>query len=92
MVVPRPIETPEYPNIISISSLCVYAKINELGFITTPYRNVKKGTVDFDDSELAELDAAEEEEDKTVAQGNAPRDDGHFIRSRVKALMVQTSL
>lgn len=80
-----PIETPEGPNIGLISSLCVYAKINELGFITTPYRNVKKGTVDFDDSELAYF-TAEEEEDKTVAQGNAPLDDdGHFIRSRVKA-------
>ncbi len=80
-----PIETPEGPNIGLISSLCVYAKINELGFITTPYRNVKKGTVSFEDSELAYF-TAEEEEDKTVAQGNAPLDDdGHFIRSRVKA-------
>ncbi len=80
-----PIETPEGPNIGLISSLCVYAKINELGFITTPYRNVKDGTVDFEDSKLAYF-TAEEEEDKTVAQGNAPLDDdGHFIRSRVKA-------
>ena len=80
-----PIETPEGPNIGLISSLCVYAKINELGFITTPYRNVKKGTVSFEDSELAYF-TAEEEEDKTVAQGNAPLDDdGHFVRSRVKA-------
>ncbi len=80
-----PIETPEGPNIGLISSLCVYAKINELGFITTPYRNVKKGTVSFEDSKLAYF-TAEEEEDKTVAQGNAPLDDdGHFVRSRVKA-------
>ena len=80
-----PIETPEGPNIGLISSLCVYAKINELGFITTPYRNVDKGTVSFKDSQLAYY-TAEEEEDKTVAQGNAPlSEDGHFVRSRVKA-------
>ena len=80
-----PIETPEGPNIGLISSLCVYAKINELGFITTPYRNVEKGTVSFKGSKLAYY-TAEEEEDKTVAQGNAPLDkDGHFVRSRVKA-------
>jgi DNA-directed RNA polymerase subunit beta len=80
-----PIETPEGPNIGLISSLCVYAKINDLGFITTPYRKVENGKVDFSDSTL-EYYTAEEEEDKIVAQGNAPLDsDGKFIRDRVKA-------
>lgn len=80
-----PIETPEGPNIGLISSLCVYAKINDLGFITTPYRKVENGRVDFSDKAL-EYYTAEEEEDKIVAQGNAPLDpDGKFIRDRVKA-------
>ena len=80
-----PIETPEGPNIGLISSLCVYAKINELGFITTPYRKVKGGQVIFDDDSLGYY-TAEEEEDKTVAQGNALLDrEGKFIRPRVKA-------
>lgn len=80
-----PIETPEGPNIGLISSLCVYAKINELGFISTPYRAVNKGVVDFTDKGLKYY-TAEEEEDKTVAQGNAPVDDnGRFKNDRVKA-------
>ncbi|MDR0743181.1 MAG: DNA-directed RNA polymerase subunit beta [Tannerella sp.] len=80
-----PIETPEGPNIGLISSLCVYAKINDLGFITTPYRKVENGRVDFSDEAL-EYYTAEEEEDKIVAQGNAPLDsNGKFIRDRVKA-------
>jgi DNA-directed RNA polymerase subunit beta len=80
-----PIETPEGPNIGLISSLCVYAKINDLGFITTPYRKVENGKVDFSDSTL-EYYTAEEEEDKIVAQGNAPLNtEGRFIRDRVKA-------
>lgn len=80
-----PIETPEGPNIGLISSLCVYAKINDLGFITTPYRKVEDGHVDFSDKAL-EYYTAEEEEDKIVAQGNAPLDsNGKFIRDRVKA-------
>lgn len=80
-----PIETPEGPNIGLISSLCVYAKINELGFIATPYRTVKDGKVDFSQRGLKYY-TAEEEEDKIVAQGNAPVDDeGHFINDRVKA-------
>ncbi|MDR1524544.1 MAG: DNA-directed RNA polymerase subunit beta [Tannerella sp.] len=80
-----PIETPEGPNIGLISSLCVYAKINDLGFITTPYRKVENGKVDFSDSTLAYY-TAEEEEDKIVAQGNAPlNSNGRFIRDKVKA-------
>jgi DNA-directed RNA polymerase subunit beta len=80
-----PIETPEGPNIGLISSLCVYAKINDLGFITTPYRKVENGKVDFSENTL-EYYTAEEEEDKIVAQGNAPLNaEGRFIRDRVKA-------
>jgi DNA-directed RNA polymerase subunit beta len=80
-----PIETPEGPNIGLISSLCVYAKINDLGFITTPYRKVQDGKVDFSENTLAYY-TAEEEEDKIVAQGNAPLNtEGRFIRDRVKA-------
>ena len=80
-----PIETPEGPNIGLISSLCVYAKINDLGFISTPYRRVINGQVDFSDEGL-QYYTAEEEEGKTIAQGNAPlKDDGHFVRERVKA-------
>ena len=80
-----PIETPEGPNIGLISSLCVYAKINELGFIETPYRKADNGVVNIKNNEIIYL-AAEEEEDKIIAQGNAPLDDnGHFINPRVKA-------
>ena len=80
-----PIETPEGPNIGLISSLCVYAKINELGFIVTPYRKVKDGVVDLSNEGIEYL-SAEEEEDKIIAQGNAPlNDDGTFIREKVKA-------
>ena len=68
-----------------ISSLCVYAKINELGFIVTPYRKVKDGVVDLSNEGIEYL-SAEEEEDKIIAQGNAPlNDDGTFIREKVKA-------
>ena len=80
-----PIETPEGPNIGLISSLCVYAKINDLGFIETPYRKVGDGKVDLDNEHIVYL-TAEEEENKIIAQGNAPlNDDGTFIRSKVKA-------
>ncbi len=80
-----PIETPEGPNIGLISSLCVYAKINDLGFIATPYRKVENGVVDLSEKGLRYY-TAEEEEDKIIAQGNAPLDDnGHFIRDKVKA-------
>lgn len=80
-----PIETPEGPNIGLISSLCVYAKINDLGFISTPYRKVNNGVVDFSEKGL-EYYTAEEEEDKIVAQGNAPIDDkGRFVNDKIKA-------
>ena len=80
-----PIETPEGPNIGLISSLCVYAKINNLGFIETPYRTVKDGKVDIDNKDVVYM-AAEVEEGKVIAQGNAPlNDDGTFVRSKVKA-------
>ncbi|MDE5919922.1 MAG: DNA-directed RNA polymerase subunit beta, partial [Duncaniella sp.] len=80
-----PIETPEGPNIGLISSLCVYAKINDLGFIETPYREVKDGVVNLKNDEVVYL-TAEIEEGKVIAQGNAPvEDDGKFINDRVKA-------
>ena len=80
-----PIETPEGPNIGLISSLCVYAKINDLGFIETPYRKVSNGRVDLSEDGIVSL-TAEVEEGKVIAQGNAPlNDDGTFIRNRVKA-------
>ncbi len=82
-----PIETPEGPNIGLISSLCVYAKINDLGFIETPYRKVDKenAKVNINNDEIVYL-TAEVEEGKIIAQGNAPlADDGSFIRDRVKA-------
>jgi DNA-directed RNA polymerase subunit beta len=80
-----PIETPEGPNIGLISSLCVFAKINDLGFISTPYRKVKNGQVDLSETGAVYL-TAEEEEGKIIAQANAPIDEkGHFINDRVKA-------
>ena len=79
-----PIESPEGPNIGLISSLCVYAKINELGFIETPYREVKDSIVNLQNEKVVYL-SAEEEEGKIIGQGNAPlRDDGSFIRTKVK--------
>lgn len=79
-----PIETPEGPNIGLISSLCVYAKINDMGFIETPYRATKDGKVDFSKKGLKYY-TAEEEEEMFVAQGNAPlADDGTFVLDRVK--------
>ena len=79
-----PIETPEGPNIGLISSLCVYAKINDLGFIETPYRKVAEGKVDLTTEGVTYL-TAEEETGKIIAQGNAPLDEsGNFILSRVK--------
>ena len=80
-----PIETPEGPNIGLISSLCIYAKINNLGFIETPYRKATNGVVNLKNDEVMYL-TAEDEENMTVAQGNAPLDEnGRFINSRVKA-------
>ncbi len=80
-----PIETPEGPNIGLISSLCVYAKINKLGFIETPYRTVADGKVNLNNDEVVFL-TAEAEEGQVIAQGNAPlNDDGTFIRTKVKS-------
>ncbi len=80
-----PIETPEGPNIGLISSLCVYAKINDLGFIETPYRKVENSKVNLNNDEVTYL-TAEIEEGKVIAQGNAPLNpDGTFIRDKVKA-------
>ena len=76
------IETPEGPNIGLISSLCVYAKVNRLGFIETPYREVKKGKVDLG-SEPIYL-SAEEEDNKYIAQANAQiTKDGVFENDNV---------
>ena len=78
------IETPEGPNIGLISSLCVYAKINELGFIETPYQRVVNGQVKLDEPPV--YLSAEAEENKTVAQATTPQDEnGNITVPRVKA-------
>jgi DNA-directed RNA polymerase subunit beta len=78
-----PIETPEGPNIGLISSLCVYAKVNKLGFIETPYRPVEQGKVRFDHAPI--YLSAEEEEGHIIAQANAPvATDGSFENDKVK--------
>ena len=78
------IETPEGPNIGLISSLCVYAKINKLGFIETPYLQIDEGKVQKD-KEPVYL-SAEEEEKKIIAQANTVLDDeGNFSNEKVKA-------
>ena len=78
------IETPEGPNIGLISSLCVYAKINELGFIETPYQRVVNGQVQLGEKPL--YLSAEAEENKTVAQATTPQDEeGRITVQRVKA-------
>ena len=79
-----PIESPEGPNIGLISSLCMYAKINDLGFIVTPYRKVRDSKVDMANEDVVYL-TAEDEEEKIIGQGNAPlTEDGAFIRDVVK--------
>ncbi|GAB4414589.1 MAG: DNA-directed RNA polymerase subunit beta [Bacteroidia bacterium] len=80
-----PIETPEGPNIGLISSLCTYAKINDMGFIETPYRKVESDIV----ADSAEYLSAEEEDNIIIAQSNAPiTEDGKFVNPRVKARMM----
>ena len=80
-----PIETPEGPNIGLISSLCVYAKINDLGFIETPYRKVNNGIVDLSE-EGVRYYSAEEEEELVIAQASSAIDeDGKFTNKWVKA-------
>ncbi len=78
------IETPEGPNIGLISSLCVHAKVNSMGFIETPYRKVDSGKVNMT-KDVVFL-TAEEEDDHNIAQANAPLSDaGKFLNDRVKA-------
>ena len=78
------IETPEGPNIGLISSLSVYAKINNLGFIETPYMRVENGQVQLEEEPL--YLTAEAEENKTVAQATTEQDtEGHITSPRVKA-------
>lgn len=78
------IETPEGPNIGLISSLCVHAKVNGMGFIETPYRKINEGTVNM--SEDVIYLTAEDEDNHNIAQANAPLgDDGNFVNDRVKA-------
>ncbi len=80
-----PIETPEGPNIGLISSLCVYAKINSLGFIESPYRKVEAGKVDITDDGVKYL-SAEEEAEFVIAQANAQIDeDGKFVNPKVQS-------
>ena len=79
-----PIESPEGPNIGLISSLCVYAKIDDLGFIETPYRNVENGKVDLSNTGWHYM-SAEEEEDKLVSLANVRMsDDGVIEEDRVQ--------
>ena len=77
------IETPEGPNIGLISTLCVHAKINEMGFIETPYRKVQDGHVDM---KKVFFLSAEEEDSAKIAQANAPLDENsNFIYDKVKS-------
>ncbi|MDZ7766792.1 MAG: DNA-directed RNA polymerase subunit beta [Melioribacteraceae bacterium] len=77
-----PIETPEGPNIGLISSLTIYATVNHLGFLETPYRKVKNNKVSNDVKYLS----ADQEDEFTIAQANAPIDDnGKFVNERVKS-------
>jgi len=77
------IETPEGPNIGLISTLCVHAKINEMGFIETPYRKVHDGKVDM---KKVYFLSAEEEDSAKIAQANAPLDDhSNFLNDKVKS-------
>ena len=79
-----PIESPEGPNIGLISSLCVYARIDKLGFIETPYRHVENGKVDLSDSGYSYM-SAEEEEDKLVSLANVEMDDdGNILSDRIQ--------
>ncbi|MDB4133997.1 DNA-directed RNA polymerase subunit beta [Flavobacteriaceae bacterium] len=79
-----PIETPEGPNIGLISSLSVFAKVNNMGFIETPYRKVSKGVVDLKSDPI--YLSAEEEENKLIAQSNLAVDkNGKIIEEKVIA-------
>ncbi|MBA4198172.1 MAG: DNA-directed RNA polymerase subunit beta [Chitinophaga sp.] len=75
------IETPEGPNIGLISTLCVHAAVNDMGFIETPYRKVENGKVNM--KELTFL-SAEEEDTAKIAQSNSPlKDNGEFAEEKV---------
>jgi len=77
------IETPEGPNIGLISTLCVHAKINDMGFIETPYHKVKDGKVDLKHHQYL---SAEEEDLAKIAQANVPMDDkGNFLEEKIKS-------
>ncbi|MBI5404270.1 MAG: DNA-directed RNA polymerase subunit beta [Ignavibacteriae bacterium] len=77
-----PIETPEGPNIGLISSLCIHSRVNDLGFIETPYRKVKNGRVTDDIEYLS----ADKEDEFIIAQANEPIDEkGYFENAKVKA-------
>ncbi|WP_394798719.1 DNA-directed RNA polymerase subunit beta [Blattabacterium cuenoti] len=78
-----PIETPEGPNIGLISSLSVFAKINNMGFVETPYKKIRNGKVDL--KSKVEYLSAEEEEGKIIAQANAINKSGDFISDRIIA-------
>ncbi len=79
-----PIESPEGPNIGLISSLCVYARIDDLGFIETPYRDVKNGKVDLS-PEGCNYMSAEEEENKLVSLANVKMDEeGNILEDRIQ--------
>ena len=75
-----PIESPEGPNIGLISSLCVYARIDDLGFIETPYRKVEGGKVDLNDDNCCYM-SAEEEENSLVSLANVKMDDNGNIEA-----------
>jgi len=77
-----PIETPEGPNIGLISSMCLYSRVNDYGFLETPYRKVKNGKV----TQTIEYLTADDEDFNVIAQANAPIEkDGKFQRERIKA-------
>ncbi|GAA4469911.1 DNA-directed RNA polymerase subunit beta [Nemorincola caseinilytica] len=77
------IETPEGPNIGLISTLCVHAQINDMGFIETPYRKVKEGKVDLKNFRFL---SAEEEDLAKIAQANVPMDEkGNFVEDKIKS-------
>lgn len=77
------IETPEGPNIGLISTLCVHAQINDMGFIETPYRKVKEGKVDLKNFRFL---SAEEEDLAKIAQANVPMDEkGNFLEDKIKS-------
>ena len=85
-----PIETPEGPNIGLISSLSVFAKVNNLGFIETPYRKVVNGKIDINEFKYL---SAEEREGKLITQANIERSkDGKILADKIIARLRLTTL